>query len=682
MINRMVRRLVALMAMAGSMLFVAAPAWAVEFSPSPDSPLAVSGSPQQQAVVTGDFDGDGDADLAVGTSAFEKHLSVLLRRADGTFGAPTTYNTGGAFSVATGDFNGDQDLDLAVLSFSGEVKVLLGQAGGSFGAPTTAFAVGEPVVQSLVVGDFDDDSDPDLATANRSSDNVSVFLGQAGGAFAAAPGSPFAVGDYPISMATGDFDGDPYPDLAVTNLLSDNVSVLPGAADGSFGAATNYPAGDGPVSVAAGDFDGDLDADLAVANFFSNNVSVLTRGAGGFGVATASSTGERPIDLDVSDFDGDSDPDLAVANSESDNVSVLPGAEGSTFGAAANFPVGDRPYGIAVADFDSNLDPDLAVTNSLSNTVSVLMNTSVPEISPSSTNLDFGSRPVGTIGPAQTVTVTNTGKGHLNVSGVAITGANPGDFIKSGDTCSAPVAPGRSCDVGVRFAPEAVGSRSANLRITTDAPTSPTDVALAGSGSLVAHNDSYVTDQDRTLTVAAPGVLADDAAGPSPTAVEVSGPSDGALTLDADGSFTYTPAPGFSGPDSFEYRAAVGTAQSNVATVLIRVKEADTSAPTVKATTPSGVKVSPSANVTATFSEAMTKASVEEPGVVKLTKKGASTAIPATVTYDPVAKRVTLNPTTSLKKGASYKVTVSSGARDLAGNSLAAAKVWTFTVRK
>ena len=64
-------------------------------------------------------------------------------------------------------------------------------------------------------------------------------------------------------------------DLAVANLGSDNVSILFGDGNGTFGMANNFGAGDGPQSVAVGDFDGDGNQDLAVANLGSDNVSIL-----------------------------------------------------------------------------------------------------------------------------------------------------------------------------------------------------------------------------------------------------------------------------------------------------------------------------------------------------------------------------------------------------------------------
>ena len=62
-----------------------------------------------------------------------------------------------------------------------------------------------------------------------------------------------------------------------------------------------------------------------------------------------------------------------------------------------------------------------------------------------------------------------------------------------------------------------------------------------------------------------------DVDGDALSAVLVSGPAHGSLTLNADGSFTYTPAANYNGPDSFTYKANDGQADSNVATVSINV---------------------------------------------------------------------------------------------------------------
>ena len=85
--------------------------------------------------------------------------------------------------------------------------------------------------------------------------------------------------------------------------------------------------------------------------------------------------------------------------------------------------------------------------------------------------------------------------------------------------------------------------------------------------------DAYTTAEDTVLTVPAPGVLGNDSDpdGDPLTAVLVTGPSHGSLTLNANGSFSYTPAADFAGSDSFSYRASDGTLSSSPATVTITV---------------------------------------------------------------------------------------------------------------
>jgi len=90
----------------------------------------------------------------------------------------------------------------------------------------------------------------------------------------------------------------------------------------------------------------------------------------------------------------------------------------------------------------------------------------------------------------------------------------------------------------------------------------------------VASDDSFSTEVDTPVTIAAAGgVLANDtdADGDTLNTVLVGGPSNGTLTLNADGSFTYTPNTGFTGTDTFSYKANDGTLDSTVATVAITI---------------------------------------------------------------------------------------------------------------
>ena len=101
--------------------------------------------------------------------------------------------------------------------------------------------------------------------------------------------------------------------------------------------------------------------------------------------------------------------------------------------------------------------------------------------------------------------------------------------------------------------------------------------AGAANHAPVAANDTYAAFSGQTLNVAAPGVLANDSDpdGDTLSAERVSGPYHGSITLISDGSFTYTPAAGYAGADSFTYNVSDGLLRSGSATVSITVTAPD-----------------------------------------------------------------------------------------------------------
>jgi hypothetical protein len=169
---------------------------------------------------------------------------------------------------------------LAVANFgSNNVSTLLGDGAGAFGTPTD-FAVGTNPF-SVAIKDLNGDGKPDLAVANFGSNTVSILLNttQLGPSVTFDPAVNFAVGTNPYSVAIGNLNGDSKPDLAVTNINSNNVSILLNSGAGAFGCVTTFAAGMGPSSVAVGDLNGDGKLDLAVANQGNNTVSILLNGA-------------------------------------------------------------------------------------------------------------------------------------------------------------------------------------------------------------------------------------------------------------------------------------------------------------------------------------------------------------------------------------------------------------------
>jgi Glycine rich protein len=102
----------------------------------------------------------------------------------------------------------------------------------------------------------------------------------------------------------------------------------------------------------------------------------------------------------------------------------------------------------------------------------------VASVGPSA--LSLGSVPVGSVGPVQTVMVTDQGSSTLEIAGVQPGGADPGDYLVA-DGCVASIQPGASCQLGVRFAPGAQGQSSATLTIVSNS-SSTLSLEVSGTG--------------------------------------------------------------------------------------------------------------------------------------------------------------------------------------------------------
>ena len=123
------------------------------------------------------------------------------------------------------------------------------------------------------------------------------------------------------------------------------------------------------------------------------------------------------------------------------------------------------------------------------------------------------------------------------------------------------------------------GGTAAGTKFNDPAPANTTDVAGSVKMSALAIDDSYNTNLNTALNVPAPGVLGNDKGIPAPSAVPISGGATtggGTVTLNADGSFSYTPANGFGGKDTFDYTATNVQPPNDVATVTITVDHAPT----------------------------------------------------------------------------------------------------------
>lgn len=107
---------------------------------------------------------------------------------------------------------------------------------------------------------------------------------------------------------------------------------------------------------------------------------------------------------------------------------------------------------------------------------------SVPAITLSTSNLDFGAQTVGTPSFPLVLTVTDSGTATVTLSGFTVGGSNAGDFKTTSNSCGSSLSAGSSCRVKVTFTPHSTSSTAASLTITDDATNSPQTVGLSGSG--------------------------------------------------------------------------------------------------------------------------------------------------------------------------------------------------------
>ncbi len=236
--------------------------------------------------------------------------------------------------------------------------------------------------ESVVVGDFNGDGRPDIATANQQSNNISVLVQNSDGSFQAAVN--YAVGNGPVSLQVGDVNGDGKLDLVVINLADSTLAVLLGNGNGTFQAEklTILPVPPTPTGVmAVGDFNGDGKADVAIAEPLPQvgayAVAVmLSNGDGTFQAAVTYPINGGPSGLAAADFNNDGKLDLASVGSEGGGVSVLLGNGNGTFQAAINTTVNSlTPTPLVVADFnqDGNLDIATATLTDYGATLTLLL---------------------------------------------------------------------------------------------------------------------------------------------------------------------------------------------------------------------------------------------------------------------------------------------------------------------
>ncbi|HLW84639.1 MAG TPA: VCBS repeat-containing protein [Candidatus Sulfotelmatobacter sp.] len=303
------------------------------------------------SIASGDFNGDGFTDVvqANGSCGNPTGVTVFLSNPDGSLQPGVTYGSSSRlFYVTVADFNGDGKLDIAASDNNGVVDIFFGTGSGTFveGATYSVSGLGQ---EGIVSADFNGDGFPDLAVVNSSSSNVTVLLNDGAGGFSTNTPITITAGGYELAAAQlGNTitTGTPPAKVTVTDLLvaeysGTTVGVLLGNGDGTFTSAADVTVGSRPYGLAVGDVNGDGFADI---------------------VATIDACCPTPPAQGIAVAFGNGDGTFAAStllNSTLQN-------------SALDIP---WPGEISIADIDGDKVPDLVYTNSEFSTVAILFGT-------------------------------------------------------------------------------------------------------------------------------------------------------------------------------------------------------------------------------------------------------------------------------------------------------------------
>ncbi len=345
-----------------------------------------------ELLVAGDFNQDGNMDLAVNCTGFDV-VAILFGDGNGGF------TLGGHFPVDTltkglqvGDVNRDGHLDLvSATNWGYDENILLGDGLGAFhvaSPPSEIDGDGEPV--RLLLRDFNNDGRLDLFVNAPDDAKVVLYFGDGKGNF---PGPDLEIEgvQQPYGMDAGDLNGDGKLDAAVCGVSSTAgasvVTVMLGDGAGGFTIST-FSVGDLPSSCKIGDMNNDGIPDIVVGGALPGNATgnyistFLGNGRGVFALAQTVQLGPGNLkgDIALGDFDEDGNLDVAfpvtglqTQHEHSTKLDIFFGDGHGHLSAGPVLTVGEEPHTVIAVDVNHDGHLDLAVTNRTDGTVTVLL---------------------------------------------------------------------------------------------------------------------------------------------------------------------------------------------------------------------------------------------------------------------------------------------------------------------
>ena len=550
--------------------------------------LLASPAAGARAVLAADVTGNDTTDVLVASA----ERLVLVENAGTAAAAPRLLAQGtaaGFAGLATADVTGNGRRDVVAAAQQTDRVLLYRQDDtGAFSRQVVSdSALG---VRSVAAADVTGNGRPDLLSAAYGDDTVALYVNDGDGSFTERTVSDSADGVRDVVVA--DVAGDDAPDVLSAASIDNTVALYVNQGDGTFAGRTVSDSVRGATSVHAADVTGNGRADVLASAFSADQVLLYANGgAGAFTETVLTRRADGARSVFAADVTGNGRPDVLSAASSAGAVAVYPNRGGGVFSRRVVSDSATGAASVRAADLDDDGDADVlaAYEGSPSDRVVRYEPNRAPTAAADPYATDENSRltvdaPDGVLandadpdgdplaarrvrGPARGTLASFSAEGAFKYRPAAAF-----DSLANGERASVPVRYAARDPSGRRD----TATATITVRGTNDRPT--------------ARPDTFRTDEDDTLAVAPPGLLANDADPDSPVlrARRVRAPAAGTITaFDDAGGFTFAPGPALDslGTEratvSFRYAARDGDGWADTARAVVRV-DGSNDAPTAR----------------------------------------------------------------------------------------------------
>ncbi|CAF4471177.1 unnamed protein product [Rotaria socialis] len=321
----------------------------------------------------GNFDQDTQIDVVVVVDPINDEIYIFLRYANKTFATTTIFD--GTFQsfpcfVAVADFNEDNQSDIVIVNYETDEILLLSNYFILPSVRQTNYLVEQgSAPSSVIVYDFNNDSQPDLVTNNAAGDSLLILFGNDNGTYDVKLSYSTGIGSFPERLCIGDLNNDKRMDIVIANYGSDSIGILIGENNGTFSNVITVAMAPGskPVPVSVGDFNNDTQLDIVVGNTGLGGFTILHgHGDGNFtiGMTYAVQTVKQPLSIVVEDINKDKYLDLVIVGCTFGNIGVFFGYGNGNFSEGTFYLVGSLacPTCIVLSDLNNDTHLDFIIT--------------------------------------------------------------------------------------------------------------------------------------------------------------------------------------------------------------------------------------------------------------------------------------------------------------------------------